>query len=291
MSQQPARHVSDDDRQDVHQRNVQRLLGRFLLRIQQYERLMKAMLADHELAGPVDELSARRGERIEKFSDKSLGTLAKSFFETCAVPEGFERNLLTDKDPTDRISLAFSVRITLTRERWIQAKAAIEELVGLRNDMVHHLVERFDLWTDDGCIAATTHLEDAYERIDRQYMDLHMWATKMAEAQKGQAAFFRSDAYRESLMNGIEPDGSFVWEHTGIVRALRQAAQTLAVDGWTPLEEARNWLAFRHPEQTPSKYGCRTWPQVLHESRLFELRYRAEGGRRAAWFRSFPSAA
>lgn len=34
------------------QREVQRLLGRCMLRLQQYERLLKAIVAHHELAGP-----------------------------------------------------------------------------------------------------------------------------------------------------------------------------------------------------------------------------------------------
>ena len=45
------------------------------------------------------------------------------------------------------------------------------------------------------------------------------------------------------------------------------------------------WIAERHPEQLPGKYGCSSWRQVVHESRLFELRYRDVDGRRAAWYR------
>lgn len=48
-----------------------------MLRIQQYERLLKVMLAHHELAGPVETLEAQRSERMGKLADKSLGTLVK----------------------------------------------------------------------------------------------------------------------------------------------------------------------------------------------------------------------
>ena len=47
--------MTADHRPDL-QRDFQRLPGRCMLRIQQYERLMKAMLAHHGLAGPVDTL-------------------------------------------------------------------------------------------------------------------------------------------------------------------------------------------------------------------------------------------
>jgi hypothetical protein len=54
---------------------VQRLLGRCLLRIQQYERLIKAIVAHHEIFGPVSSLDAIRSARIADASTKSLGLL------------------------------------------------------------------------------------------------------------------------------------------------------------------------------------------------------------------------
>ncbi|BEP46225.1 hypothetical protein GmRootV15_68140 (plasmid) [Variovorax sp. V15] len=59
------------------QREVQRKLGRCLLRLQQYERLVKALAVDFEIAGPSDELEdirCRRGEAVAKLT---LGQLIK----------------------------------------------------------------------------------------------------------------------------------------------------------------------------------------------------------------------
>ena len=50
--------MTADHRPDS-QRDVQRLLGRCMLRIQQYERLLKAMLAHHEVDGPVETLEGQ----------------------------------------------------------------------------------------------------------------------------------------------------------------------------------------------------------------------------------------
>lgn len=145
------------------QLDVQRWLGRCMLRLQQYERLMKTLLAHHELAGPADTLEAQRAANLEKVSDKTLGTLVKSLFESYAVPDGFERELLPeDKVPTDRISMAISYRMTMAPERLAEVRAQIEELVVMRNELVHHFIERFDLWSDPGCEAAWRHLEHCY---------------------------------------------------------------------------------------------------------------------------------
>lgn len=277
----------DEDPRPKPQRDVQRLLGRCLLRIQQYELLLKVILAHHELAGPVDTLESQRVLRLDKLADKSLGTLVKALFESYVVTEGFERELLPqDKTPADRIAMAFSFRMEMTPEHRSRTKAAVQELVDLRNQLVHHLIERFDVWTEEGCVAAVHHLEESYRRIDRRFLELTEWAKSMDEARSMAAQFTRSPAFREFLVNGVDTDGSFEWPHTGIVRVLREATRQLAGGGWTRLDQARAWISETHPEQTPEKYACRTWPQVLSESRQFDLEYRAEnGGPKQAWFR------
>lgn len=275
------------DRELEPQRDVQRLLGRCMLRLQQYERLMKAVLAQHELTGTFDKLQGERVSKAEEFSTKTLGQTVKALFETYVVPEGFERDLLPDATtPTDRISFAFSSRVTMEAERLAEVRSAVEELVKLRNDLVHHLIEQFDLWTEDGCSAAIAHLTAAYARIDKHFDELRTWAKGMEEARAMAAQVMQTETFHELLVNGIASDGSFDWPATGIVSVLREATKGLAEDGWTSLESAKAWIQEHHPEQTPEKYGCRTWPQVLTESKLFDLTYRfAEDGRKREWFR------
>lgn len=269
------------------QLDVQRWLGRCMLRLQQYERLLKALLAHHELAGPVDTLEAQRAANLEKVSDKTLGTLVKALFESYAVPDGFERELLPeDKVPTDRCSMAMSFRMTMAPERLAEVRAGVEELVAMRNELVHHFIERFDLWSDQGCETALRHLEDCYQRIDRHHSELVGWTKSMDEARAHMSAFAQTDAFHDMVVNGIAPDGTFDWSHAGIVRVLREASGALSEGGWAQIDRAREWIAKNHPDQTPSKYGCRTWPQVLSESKLFELVYRVEDdGKRVGWFR------
>ncbi|MBP6901962.1 MAG: OST-HTH/LOTUS domain-containing protein [Burkholderiaceae bacterium] len=248
---------------------------------------MKSILAHHELAGPVETLEAQRAARVEKLADKTLGTLVKVLFDSYAVADGYERDLLPDDTtPTDRASMAVSHRLTMEPERLAETKAAVEELVAMRNQLVHHLIEQFDLWSEDGCAAAMEHLEGCYARIDHHHRELVAWADGMEQARALMASFAQTEVFHDLMVNGIAPDGSFSWRSAGIVRVLRQAAKELSEDGWTSLERARRWMEVAHPEQTPSKYGCRTWPQVLTESRQFDLAYRVgEDGRKAAWFR------
>lgn len=278
--------MTGDARHEL-QRNVQRLIGRCMLRIQQYERLMKDILANHELTGPVEALDARHAERVSKLSDKSLGTLVKALFENYVVHEGAHRDVRRDDEVSeDRISVTFRFRLAMTEERWARTKAAVEELVATRNDLVHHLIDRFDVWTEAGCLAAAEHLERCFDLVDRHVLELVDWARDLAEARAQLASPVHWQALRDAVVDGIASDGSFDWTQSGIVRGLRDAADAMAVEGWTRLAAAKAWLAEKRPDQTPEKYGCRTWPQVLHESRQFDVQYRAgEDGRKVAWFR------
>ena len=268
------------------QREVQRLMGRCMLRIQQYEKLMKVILASHEMAGPIDQLDARREAQAKKFSGKTLGQLAGELFDSFFVREGEEREFsAADTIPDDRPSMAVRSTVVMPEERWCETKAAIAELVSLRNELVHQLIERFDVWAEDGCLAASAHLLSSYERINKHYEELSEWARLICEGQVTLSEQLTPAVLSDLVVDGIGPDGSFEWPSTGIVRALREASDTLAVAGWAQLNTARAWLAEHRPDQLPEKYGCRTWPQVLHESKCFRLEYRAgKDGGREAWF-------
>ena len=77
----------NDQEQQAQQRNVQRLLGRCLLRLQQYECLMKAIVAHHDISGPAHGLKNIRAARTDDASKKTLGTQAKtSIFPAARLP-------------------------------------------------------------------------------------------------------------------------------------------------------------------------------------------------------------
>lgn len=246
---------------------------------------MKAILAHHELAGPAHELEALKSARIEDFSTDTLGTLVKALFETYIVVDGTGRPVLDEAElPADTMAFGFRMSMEMSQESVTQTKATLKELVSLRNELIHHLIERFDLWSDEGCIAAAQHLTDSYARIDERFEELRDWAKHLDDGRQMAATLFASDTFQNVLVHGIAPDGTVDWPFSGIVRVLKEAVDSLAVDGWMPLSDAVSWIAERHSEQVPEVYGCRSWPQVLHESKLFRLEYREDAaGDKRAW--------
>lgn len=55
--------------------------------------------------------------------------------------------------------------ISMPPEYRAQTKAGLAELVDLRNDLVHHLIENFDISHENGCRAACSHLDSCYEPV------------------------------------------------------------------------------------------------------------------------------
>ncbi|WNH54179.1 OST-HTH/LOTUS domain-containing protein [Stenotrophomonas oahuensis] len=267
------------------QHEVQRLLGRCLLRLQQYERLMKAMIAAHSVFGTSESIA--RGVTVPSVDADRLtlgqlvGTLLGSYIskECDTHPDG------TPNESSGPIGFSVKVGLDLPSEAYDTLKADLRELVSLRNALVHHFIDLHDLWTVDGCQRAQLVLVQSYEDIDRRFEQLLTFAGYMDEAKKQAAELVQSPMFANLMVNGIAPDGQIHWPIAGIVTALRQAVRKLSVDGWANLEAAADWVAEHQPEQTPQRYGCVRWRQVVHESGQFELRRFAHNGQFAAWIR------
>ncbi len=275
-----------DDALKTPQREVQQLLGRCLVRLQQYERLMKAIVAHRELSGPAHALEAIQAKRIDDTARKTLGALVGDLLESYIVVDELDPFENATFNSSERaIQISIRMKLGFPDADFAGIESGLKELVHLRNNLVHHFIDQHDLWSLDGCRGAKDALVAAYNSIDQHLDQLQKWAEPMQKARRQAAEFLDSDEGREFIENGIAPDGTVYWPTAGIVYALREAAGELAIDGWTSVEEASRRIAEREPEQLPAKYGCSSWQQVLHESRIFELRYFEVDGRRSARYR------
>lgn len=271
------------------QHEIQRLLGRCLLRLQQYERLLKAMVAHQQLAGPVAELERIRAKRIASIAGQTLGQLMNQLLSNYLVIDG-TTCVAPDLKVENLVSMSMTAQLSLTAEDYQRIQEDMQELVRLRNTLVHHFLEKHDLWRLSGCNQAAEALTQANAFVDRHLEQLHAWAKSLDETRSKFAAFINSEAGYDLLVDGIAPDGEVHWPYAGCVQALRTAAEALAVDGWTSVAAAGQWIAQHHPEQVPRRYGCASWRQVIHESRLFESSRREVHGQPQRCYRSRPDA-
>ena len=266
--------MSEDVTSEQHE--VQRKLGRCLLRLQQYEGLLKAIAAHQEIEGPADKLESIRDSRVAELSNKTLGHLVGVLTGSYLSMESADVADSASDEPQGAASPKgwFRMRssITMSPEGYAETVQQLRELVTLRNELVHHLIERFDVWTLGGCRDAVAHLDTTYLKIDAHYASLTNWAKSMQEAHALTASFFASKAWEDFYVHGIAPEGAVDWPRATVVALLLEAAAGKARDGWTNLADAIAFIGNRHLGHTPKRYGCSSWRQVLHESKLFDVR-------------------
>ena len=176
----------------------------------------------------------------------------------------------------------------MSPERYAQTKDGLAELVALRNDLVHHLIEFYDIFHENGCLSAVTHLDTCYEKIDGHFERLQDWAMSLDETRALTLSYVQSKSFEDMFVHGTNPDGSVCWPRSTIIECLREAETACQVEGWTSLASALVFIAKENRDQVPSRYGCKTWRQVLKKTGLFELRSTAssDGAVGQAWYRS-----
>ena len=184
-------------------RNVQRLLGRCLLRLQNYERLLKGLLTHSYLAGDAGKLEVLQLNRADQFAKATLGNLKKSLFEDSIFASGKSESTSEESHlaPGTKVAFELRFRTEIPEERIAQLKESLKDLVLLRNELVHHLVERFDLSAIEGCRAASRHLKESDAKIEAHHRELQGWAMAQAGAQQAMHDFMLSREARDLLVD------------------------------------------------------------------------------------------
>jgi hypothetical protein len=103
------------------------------------------------------------------------------------------------------------------------------------------------------------------------------------------ANVMQSEEFKDFLLDGISPGGTgTIWSSCTIVKLLRDAEAILAMNEWTPLARAIEYISDREPSHTPKRYGCSSWRHVLHESAIFTVRRKQSepGAAKETWYRS-----
>lgn len=185
------------------QPKVQRRMGRLLIQIQQYEKLLKTLLVESEITGTLDSMPALKKARVEKYRAMTLGTLVKeakaTFLRTGSLPD--------DADlPSHPSKIVFRSRwaLELTDDNAVTLEEDMKKLVTLRNDLVHHLIEQFDIFSVEGCQTALAHLEKCRQTVDIAHTTLREWALDLIAAREAMGTAMQAE-FANILSNG-EPN-------------------------------------------------------------------------------------
>ncbi|OOG39753.1 hypothetical protein [Polaromonas sp. A23] len=194
--------IKSDDLIAGPQREVQRKLGRTILQLQQYEQLMKALIVHSEETGTIDTAHEEREKRAEKVRLATLGNLvtvaSNSFIRTTSFEE--ESDL---KESPDSIRFRMRLGIQFSPEDGALIVAELKQLVELRNKLIHHFLDQFDVFSIDGCHAASEYLDKCYATIKAAQVRLNGWAENMQQLRQEAGAYIQSESFKTALTSQL----------------------------------------------------------------------------------------
>jgi len=200
--------AADSIKVEDAQREVQGKLGRCMLRLQQYERLLKAMVAGMALEGSIAGLEETKAKRVNAMSKQCLGALVGKFTGYLNAESQFEEKDTESRRPVDTSWASFRFSIAMSPEQEADVRRGLAELVDMRNLLVHHFIEHFDISDVNDCRAASAYLESCYQKIDAHLDALRAWALAQDALRKEIALSFQSPSFVDCFMANIQPDAS-----------------------------------------------------------------------------------
>jgi hypothetical protein len=271
------------------QQVVQRKLGRCILRLQQVEQLLKAIVPHISMQGNREEFLSIKEKQIVAARKKTLGGLVSSLTGELLAPATKEETIVDEPenvDSTGWISIDYQIR--MSDEEFEKTKQALVDFVEMRNGLVHHFIDRFKISKIAECHKAAAYLDECDEKISAQLLKLQQWGMAIDKARAAQLAYFGSAEFENYFVHGVMPDRKVQSERSTIVEYLRNAEKACAQDGWALLDTAIIHVSLSDKEQTPSKYGCKTWREVLKKSGQFETKKDVNpgNGKGQFWYRS-----
>ncbi len=134
------------------------LYGRCLLNLQQFELLLKRVLPSLKMEGNIDTLEDNRKVDAQALSRKMLGQLIGEFVNRM----GESKNEPELDAKIDKPYIHFKFELGNIEEHCLR----LQNLLEMRNELVHHFLETFPLNSDENCESALIHLAHISMKIE-----------------------------------------------------------------------------------------------------------------------------
>jgi len=255
---------------------IERRVGQCILQLQRYELGLKRFLSTTVIRGSAETLKANHEARKAGFANKTLGQLIGEVTGQYLFPsspdEDFWEGSNESLDNPVLPEIHFQLSMPMSQENYNALKAELAEIVSIRNELVHHFLERFDLHDAASCNDALEHLASIKQGASHHFKKLREWDSARRASIQQAVEFLDSEAFESLLSYGFYPGRPMDWTSTTAVQLLKYAEGELQRDGWTDLKAALALIKQQRPDLGPQIYQCKSWRHLLQKSGLFELR-------------------
>lgn len=247
------------------QDEVFRKIGRNVLNFQKIELMLKCLITNGRMSGYMSELKANQERRAAAVHKQMMGGVVGQFVEeTLLSPEDSCQTPLELKEPY----ISFSFTVDSDADFYESKRQTLKSLVDDRNDLIHHLLPRFDPNSIDSCLEIEQYLDQQRERLIPEYDYLKSLIEGFEEAKKIHTDFLNSE-------EGIKQFKlSFLQQSPIVALLLNISTQQSRSDGWTLLSVTGPQIRRILPgelEQLKHKWEYKTLKELMLASEFFEI--------------------
>lgn len=269
------------------QDQVKRLIGICVLKSQEFENLIRKKLCFNASIS-CDVNGNIVSDNRPDLANKPLGILIDQFFKSITPTENFIENndsiSLDDfQNSNSKNFFYFKSNSFLPQAELDKLKIVWKELLESRNRIVHHFYEDNTIATIEGCLIAKERLTLLAEQMDVNLLQIQ----RSLNNDKYSAEILSSDFIVQLIDSLIDEDKDEDEDQDPLqlmIKELSKASKLFSKEGWTELQLAKQWITDKLPELF-KHCGYKSWQQLVHESKAFDLMYRDLGAKPQACYR------
>lgn len=192
--------MSGESEIQVHQREVQRLLGRALLRFQHLEGLLKKLVVVRFVSAGPQQIADGFKKRLDEVMASPLGWLKEELFEKYVRPEGVQPDESELDKAVAKGHMAFQNRLSIPQAEHKRLKESLSLVHSRRNQVVHHFLDQFDLQSVKCCQGAQDFLEETHRLLDLHQEEFLEFAKSVSHIHGAIASFMQTPEFGEALL-------------------------------------------------------------------------------------------
>lgn len=254
---------------DTLKNEVLRKIGRNLMLFQQVEHMLKFLLANGVLAGHLSELKPNKEQREQQFQKQTMGQLVGNFLE-----KTFSRNEEVTNVPEKVTEPWFSFRHTIEcdSDYYEERKNSLALIVDERNDLIHHLLPKWDTHSSRSCTEIERYLDKQRENILPEFEFLKDVIKTRQEIGKEVADFLLSDEGKQCFIT--TPSLTSLRQSPLVAWLCDIAKQRSRADGWAILSTAAQIIHTNAPQaitDLEKRYGYKKLKAAILATAYFDV--------------------
>ena len=244
---------------------VLRKIGRNMMLFQQLEQLLKFIVANGKLSGYASELENIKDKQSASINKQTMGQLIGQYIEN-TNPDREEISSEPEEITEAYISFDFHVEAELIY--YETKKEALAQLVSERNELVHHLLPKFETGSVKSCKMIEENLDDQSEKIRFEIKEMEAIAKALDDGRKTMADFFGSEEGKKQF------NLSFLRQSRIVLLLGDIATQIKRPDGWVLMNIAGQLVKQHAPEELAllkERHGCKSLKNLILKTEIFDV--------------------